>query len=173
MPASLATRDQRLQAVELAAVHGLRKTADALQVPYDTLRSWCYRDFRVEYSEFRTGKLSEWRQHFASEMEDLQQEYAVTEQMALEAARREIESGELEAKDLASLIKGMGAARASATGTATRARGEPDYIEEHRLNFEAVEQAAERILAKYGPPPAIEGTAEDITSEELDAGPET
>jgi hypothetical protein len=171
MPAALATRDQRLQAVELAAVHGLRKTASALNMPLDTLKSWCYRDFRTEYSEFRAGKLSEWRQSFAAEMEDLQQDYAATEAKAIERAQELLDEEELDARDVASLIKGMGAARASATGTATRARGEPDHIEEHRLNFEAIEQAAERILAKYGPPPAITLSDDDV--EELDAGPQT
>lgn len=171
MGRALATRDQRLQAVELAAIHGPTQVAATLGIPFDTIKSWCYRDFPTEYAEFRAGKLSEWRAKFAAEMEDLQQDYAETERLALEQAKRLLADDDIDARDVASLIKGMGAARASATGTATRARGEPDYIEEHRINFEQLEQAAERILAKYGPNPAIEIPAEDVR--EIDAGPET
>jgi hypothetical protein len=167
MPAPVFTQDQKLKAVELAAIHGISKTAESLNIKRETLKTWCYVNFRSEYSEFRTGKLSDWRMEFAAEMEDLQQNYASAETMALDRALEILQAtGEEgdpkpDAKDVAALIKGMGAARASATTTATRARGEPDQIHEHQLNFAAVEQAAEAILAKYGPPP-IEGEAEEI-----------
>lgn len=156
------SKEARLRGVELAAIHGIAATARAMDVNYDTLKAWCYQQFRNEYSEFRAGKLSEWRQDFAAKMEDLTEHYGDVEALALEEARKQIEGGDLEAKDLASLIKGMGAARASASSVSTRARGEPDRLEEHRINVPQLEQAIEALLGRKGPPPSIEGHAVEI-----------
>lgn len=163
MPAAVYTREQKLQAVELAAVHGLTRTAESLKVPIDTMKKWLYRDFKQEYADFRGGKQSEWRASFAAEMEDLAQNYGEVERKALEKAQALLDSGEVDARDVASLIKGMGAARASAASVGGKARGEPDEVHQHVISFPDLERL-EAALRRD----TIEGTATEITGE-LDA----
>lgn len=162
MAASKFTREQRLQAVELAAVHGPTKVAETLKVPLKTLRSWLDRDFPTEYSEFRAGKQSEWRAEFAAKMEDLSERYGDVEAKALDVAEKLLDDPDVEAKDVASLIKGMGAARASASATGSRARGNPDETVQHVISFPDLE----RIEAMLRPG-AIEGTATEVPAGEL------
>ncbi len=166
MPAPVFTREQKLQAVELAAVHGPTKTAEAIKVSLETLKSWIYRDFPKEYAEFRGGKISEWRQSFAAEMEDLAQNYGEVERKALGVADRMLDDPEIDAKDVASLIKGMGAARASASNTGSRARGEPDEVHDHRISFPQLE----RIEAALRQAHSIEGSATDLPDRALTEG---
>jgi hypothetical protein len=141
---SIYSREDKLKAIELAAVHGPRPTARMLKIPWNTLKTWLYESFQKEYAEFRAGKVSEWRAAFAAEMEDLAQNYGETERKALEVAQRQLDDPNIEPKDVASLIKGMGAARASASQTGAKARGEPDEIHQHQIAFpqlEAIEAA--------------------------------
>lgn len=157
MSASRHTREQKLQAVELAAVHGPTKTARALKIPTGTLTVWCYQDFRNEYTSFREGQISEWRRSFAAEMEDLAQNYGEVERKALDVAERLLEDPDVEAKDVASLIKGMGAARSSASSVGGKARGEPDEVVQHQINFPQLERIAAAIKQAE-----IEGTAVEL-----------
>jgi len=162
MPAAIYTREQKLQAVELAAVHGPTAASRALKIKYQTLRDWCYQDFKKEYAEFRSGKVSEWRANLAAELEDLTQNYAETERLALDRAQELLADENLDARDVASLIKGMGAARASAAATGSRARGEPDEVHQLQISFPDLEKLATAIKSSR----AIEGSATEY--EELE-----
>lgn len=164
MPAAVYTREQKLQAVELAAVHGPTAASQALKIKPNTLRDWCYQDFKKEYADFRSGKVSEWRTQLAAELEDLTQNYAETEALALTRARELLADPDIDAKDVASLIKGMGAARASAAAVGGKARGEPDEVHQHVISFPDLERL-EAALRRD----AIEGTATEIHPGELNA----
>lgn len=162
-PSSALTYEDKLRAVELAAVHGITSTAEKLGLELKTLESWCYRSHRKQYAEFREGKMSEWRSSFAAGMEDLAEKYGEAETLAVEQALKLLRSGDVDAKEIAALVKSMGSSRATAASTAHRARGDADSKSELEINFPALEQAMEALLGRKGPTPVI-----DVTSHELE-----
>jgi hypothetical protein len=70
----------------------------------------------------------------------------------------------VDARDVASLLKGMGAARASAANVGSKARGEPDEVHRHVISFPDLERLEAAIRRER----SIEGTATEISGE-LDA----
>lgn len=140
------TAEEEIRAVELAAVHGVKATAEHLGIGLKTLEGWCYRKHRKQYSEFREGKISEWRAGFAAKMEDLAEQYGDAERVAAELALKQLQSGDLDAKELAALIKSMGSSRTAAAATGSKARGEPDHKDILEINFPQLEQAMEAML---------------------------
>lgn len=150
MSALPTTREEEIRAVELAAVHGAKATADKLGIKPKTLENWCYRKYRKQYAEFREGKMSEWRSAFAANMEDLAEQYGEAEKLAVEEALKLLRSGDVDAKEIAALVKSMGSSRATAASTAHRARGEHDHKDVLEINFPQLEQALELARQQLG-----------------------
>jgi transposase-like protein len=151
------TQEQQLAGLELAATIGIYAAARELQVSPTTLYRW-QRNHPKELSDMRAGEKEAFKHGFAQRLEDLADKYTEAEDQALEKVIEKIEAGNLDAKELAALIKAMGSSRGVATVGARATRGEDQQNSTLNINFPNLEAAMERLLG--GPAPAaIEATA--------------
>lgn len=138
--------EEKEQALRLAARIGTSAAARELGTYPKTIRR-----FREQMPEFWSDLVANGevaparRQRQAESLEDLADAYVEREFAALERAEKLIPTAD--AKGLAALMRGMGGARGLATAGARAHRGEDAQVVEHNVNFEALERAAEAILA--------------------------
>lgn len=139
------TEEERHAGLELAATVGPRAAARQLDVSVKTLYRWMDRYPKL-WSDLRAGDPTAHRRGFAHRLEDLADRYAASENDLLD----EIDDGKLkptDAREAAALIKAMGSSRQAAVAGARVVSGDPDQVVEHQINFPALEQAMERLLA--------------------------
>jgi hypothetical protein len=163
-PPRVFTSDDEIRGLELAAKIGRNAATRQLNVSKSLFQKWTERHPK-EWSDFRAGRSSEFGKEFAAQLEDLAENYTEAEEEAIRQALEQIKTGDLDAKELAALIKAMGSSRGVAATNARQARGEPDKTLDININFPQLEQAAEAVLARATAPPAI-----DVSSEELPDG---
>lgn len=138
----------RLAALELASQIGMKPAARQLGLPRATLYRW--RDmYPKQWTDFNLGK--EHRLRTAENLEDLAARYTDAEHDALEKVEEMLTNGRLDPKELAALIKALGASRGVATAGAQRARGDNQVVE-HNINFPQLEQAMQALLSSGEPP---------------------
>lgn len=147
------TDDEKKAALQLAAKIGNAPAARQLTIGRESLRRW-----REEFPEFWSGLLvasdaPQRRQRAAENLEDLSDAYTEREFEALQRAEKLIKTAD--GKELAALMRAMGASRGLATAHARGYRGEDAQVIEHNINFEALERAAQAILARAPSPPPI------------------
>lgn len=157
------TEDQKKQALLLGASIGRNGAVRELGISKSTFHRWTEQFPRV-WSDAIAKRDTEFQKQIASQFEDLAENYTEAEQAAISAALEQIQTGDLDAKELAALIKAMGSSRGLASVNARQARGEPDKSIDINVNFPALEAAAEAILDRAPPPPAIESTAVEVES---------
>lgn len=150
------TDDEKRAALKLAARIGISAAARELGTYNKTIRR-----FRDQMPEFWSELVAHAdvaparRQRQAENLEDLADAYVEREFKAVEAADRLLDGGELEAKELAALIKAMGSSRGLATAGARAHRGEDLQVVEHNINFAQLERAMETLLNSGSPQPAL------------------
>lgn len=104
------------------------------------------------------------RTRTAESLEDLADAYTEREFEALERAEKLIKTAD--GKELAALMRAMGASRHAATAGARAHRGEDAQVIEHNINFEALERASQVILERANARPIlVENLAEEETDE--------
>lgn len=160
--------DEKKAALDLAARIGIRAAARELGLGGGAVTIRRFREALPEYwSELMAGGhvAPARRQRTAENLEDLADEYAAREFEAIKRAEKLIATAD--AKELAALMKAMGGSRGVATAGARGYRGEDTQVVEHNINFEALERAANAILTRAAPQPAlpVANLAEDDGSE--------
>lgn len=155
-------------ALELASRIGSSAAARQLHIGGGSSRIAKWKSEFPEYwSDLQSGAhvAPARRSRTAENLEDLAEAYTDLEFEALKRAEKLIRSAD--AKGLAALMRAMGSSRNTATGGARAYRGEDVQTVEHNINFEALEKAAEAILARAPAPPIlVENLAEAEESHE-------
>lgn len=139
-------------ALELAAVVGIRAAGRQLHISKTSITRWV-EDHAEYWSELRSGNVEAQKVGFAQRLEDLAENYTATEQDAIERAQELLADGDLDAKELAALIKALGSSRGVATAGARAIRGEDRTAQEVNVNFPQLERAMEALLNGAAPPP--------------------
>jgi len=156
--------DEMKAAMRLAIKIGVTAAARELGINRRTLYN--FRTALPEYwSELQAGHdvAPQRRQRSAESLEDLAEAYTEREFEALQRAEKLIKTAD--GKELAALMRAMGASRGLATVGARGYRGEDVQLVEHNINFGALEKAAEAILARAPQPPLlVENLAERETA---------
>lgn len=146
------TDDEKRAALELGAAVGRRAAIRQLGISPHSFQNWT-EEFPELWSDLRAGDREAQKHGFAQRLEDLAEQYSVLEFEALQRAERLIKTAD--PKELAALIKAMGASRGVAAMGARSLRGEDAEHVEVDINFPQLEKAAEAILARAGTPPAL------------------
>lgn len=147
--------DEKRAALKLAAQIGTAPAARELGTYPGTIRR-----FRNQFPEFWSELIAgpdvapARRQRAAESLEDLADAYTEREFEALEAAEALIKTAD--ARELAMLMKAMGASRHAATAGGRAHRGEDVQHVEHNINFAALEMAAQAILERAAPPALLQ-----------------
>ena len=164
------TVEEKHAALELAAAVGRRAAIRQLGISPHSLQNWI-EDYPELWSDLRAGDREAQKHGFAQRLEDLAEQYSVLEFEALQRAERLIKTAD--PKELAALIKAMGASRGVAAVGARSLRGEDAEHVEIDINFPQIEKAAEAILATVGPPPAlpVANVAEADAAEDSERNP--
>lgn len=156
--------DEKRTALTLASRIGLSAAARELGIYNKTIRR--FRDQMPEFwSELQASPdaAPARRMRSAENLEVLADAYIEREFEALERAEKLIPTAD--AKGLAALMRGMGGARGMAVQGTRGYRGEDVQTVEHNINFEALERAAEAILARAPAPPIL---VDNLAEEEPD-----
>lgn len=146
--------EEKEAALKLTAKLGITAAARELGVSRKTIQR--FREQMPEYwSELAAGAdvAPARRQRAAESLEDLADAYVEREHEAIVRAEKLIKTAD--AKELAALMRGMGASRGLATVGARAYRGEDVQHVEHNINFDALERAAEAILARAPAQPVL------------------
>lgn len=160
------SEDEQRSALRLAARVGMNAASRELGIARATIAR--FKTYQPEYwSDLAAGQdvAPKRRQRQAEDLEDLADAYTEREFEALQRAEKLIKTAD--GKELAALMRAMGASRGLATAGARGHRGEDTQHVEHNINFAQLEQAAQAILARATPAPPIlvenhaESTAED------------
>jgi hypothetical protein len=149
------TEDEKRAALRLAVRLGISGAARELHITRKTLHR--FRDQMPEYwSELLQSPEAapQRKQRSAESLEDLSDAYVEREFEAVERAGELI--SEADPKELAALIKAMGASRHGATIGARAHRGEDIQVVEHNINFAALEAAAAAILSRAPDPQLLQ-----------------
>lgn len=136
-------------ALELAAAVGRNAAVRQLGISKSGFQAWTER-YPQYWSDLQSGDRQAQKRRIAGNLEDLADQYTALEFEALERAEKLIKTAD--AKELAGLIKAMGASRGLATVGARATRGEDVEHVEHTHNFPLLEQAAAAILERAKPP---------------------
>jgi len=142
------SEDERKAALELAAATTIKGAAEHLGIARNQIYRWIEK-YPQFWSDLRAGDTKDGRRKFAERLEVLADRYTGVEHDLLD----KIEDGTIQAKDAkeaAALLKAMGSSRQTATVGAKTLSGESDLVE-HTINFPALEQAMERLLATAAP----------------------
>lgn len=148
------TDEEKRAALRLTAKLGITAAARELGLQRRTISR--FRDQMPEFwSELQAnGDVAPSRRaRTAQSLEDLAEAYTEREFEALQRAESLIKTAD--AKGLAALMRAMGTSRAHATVGARGYRGEDVQTVEHNINFAALEQAAQAILARANPTPPL------------------
>jgi hypothetical protein len=146
------TEEEKLAALELAAAVGRRAAVRQLGISASTFQRWT-ETYPQQWSDLRAGDLEAQKQGYAQRLEDLAEQYATLEFQALERVESVLpQSGP---KEIAGIIKALGASRGVAAVGARAARGEDRDIVEHNINFPALEAAMERLLERGDQAPQL------------------
>lgn len=149
------TKEEKLAGLALAGARGRRAACRELGLSHSVFQRWT-EQFPKEWSEALQGRDGlEIGKSLASQFEELIEGYTEAEQVAVKRALEALEDPDIDAKEIAALIKAMGSSRGVAAVNARQARGEPDKSVDVNINFPQLEQAAEAILAKAPPTPAL------------------
>lgn len=116
------------------------------------------------WSDLRAGDRTVHKTRVAQNLEDLADQYSSLEFEALERAEKLLPH--TDAKELAALMKAMGASRGVATVGARGYRGEDHDVTELTINFPALEAAAEAILNRAPQPRLVENTADSTADDD-------
>jgi transposase-like protein len=146
--------NEKRSALQLAAQLGFSAAARELGVDRKTIQR--FRDQMPEYwSELQSGPdaAPARRTRSAESLEDLADAYTEREFEALQRAEKLIKTAD--GKELAALMRAMGASRGLATAGARQYRGEDVHTVEHNINFAALEMAAQAILERAPTPPIL------------------
>jgi hypothetical protein len=147
-------------ALRLAARIGVTAAARELGIAKSTINR--FRHWNPElWSDLISGQevATNRRQRTAESLEDLAEAYTEREFEALQRAEKLIKTAD--GKELAALMRAMGASRGVAHANSRAYRGEDVQTVEHNINFAALEQAAQAILARANPrPQLVENLAE-------------
>jgi len=141
------TKEEKEAALRLTASIGISAASRQLGVDRKTISR-----FREQLPEFWSTLVASGdvapnrRRRTAESLEDLADAYTEREFEALQRAEKLIKTAD--GKELAALMRAMGASRGVATAGARGYRGEDAQVIEHNINFEALERAAEAILAR-------------------------
>lgn len=152
---------EKESALRLTAKIGITAAARELGLDRKTIAR-----FREQMPEFWSELMANGdvapsrRQRQAESLEDLADAYTEREFEALSRAEKLIKTAS--AKELAALMRAMGASRGLATVGARAHRGEDVQQVDHNINFPALEQAAMAILERAPKPPSIEGSLTEI-----------
>lgn len=155
------TVEEKKAALELAAAVGRRPAIRQLGISAASMQAWI-EEFPELWSDLRSGDREVQKHGFADRLEDLADSYTAIEFQALERAEKLIKAAD--PKELAALIKAMGASRGVATVGARGYRGEDADKVDLNINFPALEAAAQAILDRAGPPGSpvlVENVAEE------------
>lgn len=151
------TREDKLAALALGGAIGRRAACKELGLSHSVFQRFT-EEFPKEWSEAIQGRDPEQiGKSLAAQFEELIEGYTEAEQEAITQALSLLKdkNADLDAKELAALIKAMGSSRGVAAVNARQARGEPDKNIDVNINFPQLEQAAEAILAKAPTAPAL------------------
>ena len=153
--------DEEIRAgLELAATTNILSASKELHVGRATIYRWINR-FPELWSDLNAGREKP-QYGFGDQLERLAERYTEAEHEALDKVDKLLEESEqLDAKELAALIKAMGSSRAVAAAGARAEKGQHDVIE-HQINFPQLEQAMAALLEQTAQPPAIPATATEI-----------
>lgn len=139
-------------ALELAAAVGRRAAIRQLGISSSTFQRWT-EELPELWSSLRAGDRDAQRLGFAQRLEDLAESYTAAEFEALERAEKLLPKAN--AKELAALMKAMGASRGLATVGARAARGEDAERHEITIDFPQIEAVMERLLGGAPEQPAL------------------
>lgn len=149
------TKEFKLQALALAGARGRSAAIRELGLSSSTFQNWT-QEFPKEWSEALGDRSADSiAKNLAIQFEELVEGYTEAEQKAITKALDILDEQDLDAKEIAALIKSMGSSRGVAAVNARQARGEPDKSVDVNINFPQLEQAAEAILAAAPPAPAL------------------
>ena len=153
------TDDEKKAALELGAAVGRNAAVRKLGISKASFQAWT-EQFPEYWSDLRSGDREAQKHGFAQSLEDLAAQYTALEFQALERAEKLIKTAD--PKELAAMMKAMGASRGVATVGARGYRGEDTQHVEHDINFPALEAAAAAILerAEERQPILVENVAE-------------
>lgn len=141
-------------ALRLAARLGITAAARELGLSRKTIAR-----FRDQMPEFWSDQMAApdaapaRRTRSAESLEELADAYIEREFEATERAEKLIKTAN--GKELAALMRAMGASRGLATAGARAYRGEDVQHVEHNINFVALEKAAQAILDRSPSPPIL------------------
>lgn len=159
------TEEEKLAALELGAALGRNAAVRQLNISKATFQRWT-EEYPREWSDLRAGDREAQKLGIAQRLEDLAENYTAMEQAALE--RVETLLPRANAKEIAGLIKAMGASRGVASVGARAARGEDNPDREININFPAIEAAMERLLEQAAPAPALPVANEAVDGEAVE-----
>lgn len=146
--------DEKRSTLRLASQLGVAAAGRELGLDGKTIRR--FRDQMPQYwSELQAGAdvAPARRTRSAESLEDLADAYTEREFEALSRAEKLIKTAD--PKELAALMRAMGASRGLATAGARGYRGEDSQVIEHNINFEALERAAMAILDRAPSQPIL------------------
>lgn len=149
------SEDFKLKALKLGAARGRRTAIRELGISSASFQTWTER-YPKEWSEALAERDAEIGKELAIQFEELIEGYTEAEQKAIGKVLAKLDDDDLDAKELAALVKALGSSRGVAAVNARQARGEPDKTVDVNVNFPQLEQAAEAILAKAPPRPALQ-----------------
>lgn len=152
--------EEKKKALELGAAVGRNAAVRKLGISKASFQRWT-EEFPEFWSDLRSDRPAQ-KSRVAQNLEDLADSYTSMEFEALERAEKLIKTAD--PKELAALIKAMGASRGVATVGARGYRGEDAQVIEHTIDFPALEKAAAAILGRAEPQPAlvVENEAEHV-----------
>lgn len=160
------TLEEQYAALDLTARIGITAAARELGMQRKTIgrfKGWNpeYWSDLVASPDYHPAR----RSRTAESLEDLADAYAAREFEAIERAAELIPDAD--AKGLAAIMRAMGSSRNTATAGGRAYRGEDAQVTEVNINFEALERAAQAILARVPQPqqPSIDSTLTEIPNE--------
>lgn len=153
------TDEEKLAALELGAAVGRNAACRQLGISKASFQNWT-EEFPEHWSNLRAGDRDAQKHGFAQRLEDLAEQYTSLEFEALARAEKLIKTAD--PKELAALIRAMGASRGVANVGARGLRGEDAQHLEIDINFPAIEAAAAAVLERAAPSPIlVENVAEE------------
>lgn len=166
-PAKTYTDGEKRAALELAASIGLKPAAAQLGISNASIFRW-RNEMTPYWHSLVTGDENARQHKIADNLEDLAAAYTEAEREAITQAYEKLEAGDLDAKELAALIKAMGSSRGVAAAGARNIRGSDQPNFTLNINFADLETAMERLLDSARPrqlppheaPETIDSTAE-------------
>jgi hypothetical protein len=150
--------EEKKAALEFTISYGVSAAAKEFGVARKTIWNW-QQEFPEYWSSLRAGDREVQKQHFAQRLEDLSEHYSALELEAL--ARAETLIKKADPKELAALIRAMGASRGVSAAGARSFRGDDAQRLEIDVNFPMLEAAANAILERAKPAPLLVENVED------------